>query len=65
METILHIEGMMCPHCQMRVEKALRALPGVADVTVSLTERCAKVTGDVSFATLRGAILQAGYQVIE
>lgn len=36
---ILSVEGMMCGHCTARVEKALRAVEGVADVEVSLEEK--------------------------
>ena len=36
MEKILKIEGMMCNHCVMHVQKALAAVPGVTEVTVSL-----------------------------
>ena len=27
--TVIHAEGMMCNHCKMTVEKALKAVPGV------------------------------------
>ena len=34
MEITLNIEGMMCPHCEARVKKALEAIPEVADVLI-------------------------------
>lgn len=37
-KTIL-IEGMMCAHCQMHVQKALAAIDGVCAVDVNLEER--------------------------
>ena len=42
-KTIL-IEGMMCAHCQMHVQKALAAIDGVCAVDVNLEEKKATVT---------------------
>ena len=50
----LKIEGMMCKHCQARVEKALKAVAGVESVEVDLEAKTAEVTGSAS----------AGYQVV-
>lgn len=66
MNTItLHVEGMMCPHCEQHVTQALTAIPGVASCqanhqtkTVSLT-----LTQDVPRKTLCEAIRKAGYTV--
>ncbi|MBQ8359194.1 MAG: cadmium-translocating P-type ATPase [Oscillospiraceae bacterium] len=67
MEKTLKIEGMMCSHCVMHVQKALAAIPGVAEVTVSLEEKNAKVkhSGDVPDIVFKAAIEQAGYQLTE
>ena len=67
MEKILKIEGMMCNHCVMHVQKALAAVPGVADVTVSLVEKAAKVklNQNVSDDVFRTVIEDAGYQLTE
>ena len=35
MKKTMHIEGMMCQHCEARVKKALEALPDVAAAEVS------------------------------
>ena len=43
MEKNLKIEGMMCNHCVRHVQKTLAAIPGVAEATVSLDEKKAKV----------------------
>ena len=43
MEKTLQIEGMMCQHCVMHVQKALAAVPGVEETGVSLEEKSAKV----------------------
>ena len=48
MTTTISIEGMMCAHCQAHVEKALKEVAGVTEVTVSLENKNAVVTGDAS-----------------
>lgn len=65
MNTItLHVEGMMCKHCQARVEKALTEVAGVTNVEVSLENKTATVTGNnLSESALSKAIVDAGYEV--
>lgn len=63
MEVILNIEGMMCPHCEARVQKALMAVPGVTGAVVSHTEGTAAVSGDASPEALKKAVTDAGYEV--
>ena len=67
MDKILKIEGMMCNHCVMHVQKALAAVPGVAEVTVSLEEQNAKVklNRNVSDDVFRTVIEDAGYRLTE
>ena len=67
MDKILKIEGMMCNHCVMHVQKALAAVPGVAEVTVRLDEKNAtvKLNQDVSDDIFRTVIEDAGYQLTE
>ena len=60
--TTLSIEGMMCGHCAARVEKALKAVPGVETVTVELKQARAVVEGDAPAADLVRAVTAAGYQ---
>ena len=57
MTTTISIEGMMCAHCQAHVEKALKEVAGVTEVTVSLENKNAVVTGDAS--------VDAGYEVTD
>lgn len=61
----LPIEGMTCASCVGRVEKALKAVPGVETVAVNLATERASVTtnGAVDRAKLIGAIEHAGYAV--
>ena len=63
MTKTMHIEGMMCPHCQRHATEALNALDGVT-ATVDLAAGTATVTGEhLDDAMLTKAIVDAGYQV--
>lgn len=59
----IHVEGMMCAHCQNHVQKALAAVDGVTQVEVSLEEKRATVTlsKEVSDQTLIAVVEAAGY----
>src|SRR5688572_3441237 len=62
----LHVQGMSCANCVGRVERALRALEGVADAQVNLATHSARVHYDparVDPAALVRAIEAAGYRV--
>ena len=61
----LHVEGMMCGHCEARVKKALEALPEVSEAVVSHTDGTAIVTltADVANETLKKAVEDQDYQV--
>jgi Cu+-exporting ATPase len=63
--TELQVEGMTCASCVGRVEKALRKLPGVSEVSVNLATEKASVEalGSLSWATLAAAVEKAGYTV--
>ena len=65
MKKTLHVEGMMCGHCEARVKKALEALPEVSEAVVSHTAGTAIVTlsADVSNETLKKAVEDQDYQV--
>nr|WP_176476284.1 heavy metal translocating P-type ATPase [Pseudomonas indica] len=60
----LALGGMTCASCAGRIERALRKVPGVRDVTVNLASERAhlELLGDVDSATLVQAIEAAGYQ---
>ena len=61
----LPIEGMTCASCVGRVEKALKAIPGVSDAVVNLATEKARITADASVdrAALVKAVEKAGYEV--
>ncbi len=63
-ETVLKIEGMTCMHCKMRVEKALKGVPGVISVQVDLVKHQAMVVGSAEQAVIAKAVVEAGYKVI-
>ena len=65
METILKVEGMMCPHCKAMVEKVCKAVAGTVDAVVDLQAKQVTVTGDADVAALKQAIVNAGYEIIE
>ena len=65
MTKTMSINGMMCTHCQAHVEKALNAIDGV-EAKVNLETKTATLTlsKDVSDDVLRGAVTEAGYEVV-
>ena len=66
MEKTLKIEGMMCPHCEATVKKALEALDGVTDAKVSHEAGTAVVTlsQNVDNAVLSKAVEDKDYKVL-
>ena len=64
MTATLKIEGMMCPHCEARVKKALEALDGVESAVVSHQSGTAVVTGTADFETMKAAVEAQDYKVL-
>ena len=65
METVIMVNGMMCPHCKAMVEKVCKAVPGTEDAVVDLQAKNVTVTGHADVAALKAAITEAGYEVVE
>ena len=65
MKKTLSVEGMMCPHCEARVKKALEALPEVAEAVVSHEAGTAIVTlnAEVADDVLKKAVEAQDYTV--
>jgi Cu+-exporting ATPase len=66
--TDIGIEGMTCASCVMRVERALKKVPGVLGATVNLATESARVryaSDGATPALLRRAVREAGYGVRE
>jgi Cu+-exporting ATPase len=63
----LPIEGMTCASCVARVEKALKAVPGVQSAEVNLATESALVrsAAGIGFEALRAAVEKAGYAARE
>jgi len=57
----LAVEGMTCASCVGRVERALKAVPGVSEAVVNLATERATVRGVASAEALAAAIEKAGY----
>lgn len=67
MTKTIKIDGMMCPHCEATVKKALEAIDGVTSAVASHTEKKATVelSKDVDTAVLEQAVVDAGYTIIK
>ena len=65
METVIYVNGMMCPHCKAMVEKVCKAVSGTVDAVVDLQAKNVTVTGDADVSELKKAIADAGYEVVE
>ena len=65
MKKTIHIEGMMCAHCEATVKKALEALDGVESAVVSHEAGTAVVTlsHDVADAALQEVVQAKDYTV--
>jgi Cu2+-exporting ATPase len=66
MTKTLKVEGMMCPHCEARVKKALEALAGVESAVADHTAGTAVVTlsAPVEDDALRAAVEAQDYKVL-
>ena len=66
MEKTMHIEGMMCCHCEARVKKTLEKIEGVAEAVVSHEKGTAIVTlsAPVDNDVLKKAIEDQDYTVL-
>ena len=61
----MKIEGMMCPHCQAAVTKALNGIEGVkAEVNLEKKEAYVEAPDSVSKEDLTKAVVDAGYEVV-
>ncbi len=58
----LAVEGMTCASCVGRVERALKAVPGVSNAAVNLATERATVRGVAVVEALAAAVEKAGYE---
>ena len=68
MESVsMNVKGMTCGGCVASVTRVLKAVPGVAEVAVTLEPGAAKVSFDparTAIPALRAAIEGAGFDVV-
>ncbi len=64
-EFVFPVDGMTCASCSLRVEKALKNVPGVRSAVVDLAAMAARVDAaeDTSASRLAEAVESAGYSV--
>lgn len=65
-KAILIVNGMSCAHCVMAIERAVRALPGVASANVDLGARTLSieyVPSKVSLEDIKRTVVDQGYEV--
>ncbi len=64
MNKTFHVEGMMCPHCEASVKKALEAIPGVDSAKADHKTSTVAVTfsEEVSDEIIKDAVVKAGYE---
>ena len=65
MKKTIFVEGMMCKHCQMHVESALKNVDGIKKAEVDLKKGTAVIESakEIDEAVLSKAISDAGYSV--
>lgn len=63
----IKIEGMHCASCAANIERSLRKVPGVKEVSVSLMIKKGIVSAEdnVSDEDVKKAVARAGYKAIE
>lgn len=57
-----HVPDMECKTCQMKVEQAVKELPGVTKVEVLLGDNLVKVDGEVDEKSIEEKLEKAGYK---
>ena len=65
-ESTYVVSGMSCEHCVRSVTEEVSELDGVEDVAVDLSSGEVTVTGtdQVSREAVRGAVQEAGYELV-
>lgn len=64
--TTIKVSGMMCHHCEMHVQNAVKKIDGVKDVTANHVTGLVTVTHDDScdLEKVKAAITEQGYEVV-
>ncbi len=56
------VNGMTCDNCVHHVTEAIKGVPGVTSVEVSLASKSAKVDGDFDATKVVAAVVEEGYE---
>ena len=67
-DVVLRVEGMVCGHCEIAVQDAVRKLPGIKRVKASKRKKQVAVAFDETKTTLEAiktAINNTGYRVVD
>lgn len=60
------VTGMSCEHCAASIREEVSEVPGVSEVVVDVAAKSVTVHGtDLDDTKLRGAIVEAGYEVVD
>jgi copper chaperone len=59
---VFSVTGMTCDNCVHHVTDAIKGVPGVTDVNVSLGEKSATVQGEIDVAKIVAAVEEEGYE---
>lgn len=63
--TTYSVPGMTCGHCKMAIEGELKPLEGVDTVDIDLEAKTVKVEGSATDESIRAAIDEAGYDIVD
>lgn len=66
-EATIGIAGMTCDNCVRKVERALRGLPGIKELSVDRQRGLVRVVYDgsmVNTPAMQGALLKSGYKPV-
>ena len=63
--TTVKINGMRCQHCVNSTKQALEAIAGVSNVSIDLDKGEASFEGNVPLDTIKQAIAQIGFEVVD
>lgn len=63
---VITIEGMICEHCKMKVERALSELNGVSKVKVNLKNKTATIYSikSISNDDIKNSISKLDYKIV-
>lgn len=57
------VEGMHCASCSVRIEEALRSIPGVESCAVNFAAKQAQVSGEADIKAMETAVRSLGYEL--